>query len=91
MKKINDFIMKVKKIFHQDPESLRLKEEEARQKRLRDIREIQELIAEYERKMYAESSEEVEPRRRRERRKKSGKEKESWKQKELADQQKSEK
>lgn len=91
MKKIDDFIMKVKKFFHQDPESLRLKEEEARQQRLKNLREIQELIAEYERKMYEESPEEVEPRRRRERRKKAGKEKESGKQKELADQQNSEK
>lgn len=85
MKKIDDLIMKVKKFFHQDPESLELKREQEHLKRERELQEIRELIAEYERRVCEEDSEKVEPRRRSERKKKPENEKETGNQKEHAD------
>lgn len=73
MKKIDDFIMKVKKFFHQDPESLELKREEEFRKREKELQEIQKLVAEYKRRAEEQDSQEAEPRRGRERKKKSGK------------------
>lgn len=62
MKKMENFIMKVKKIFHKDPESLRLKEEKERQRRHEELQEIRRMVAEYERRMREEeNSEKVEP------------------------------
>lgn len=49
MKKIENFIMKVKKIFRQDPESLELKEKKERLIRSMELQEAQKMIAEYER------------------------------------------
>lgn len=59
---MENFIMKVKKIFHKDPESLRLKEEKERQRRHEELQEIRRMVAEYERRMREEeNSEKVEP------------------------------
>lgn len=49
MKKIENFIMKVKKIFRQDPESLELKEKKERLIRSMELQEARKMIAEYER------------------------------------------
>lgn len=84
MDNIDDFIMKVQKFFHQDPESLRLKREEEHLKRRRELQEMRELIAKYEREMDEKSSGAAETRRKRERRKKTKN------RKELGDQQKPE-
>lgn len=91
MKKIKDFIMKVKKFFHQDPESLELKREKERRRRQIELQEVQEMIAEYERMMYEGGSWKVETLRSRMKRRDAEEQKELRKQKELENQQKSEK
>lgn len=48
MNKIEKFIMKIKKFFRQDPESLELKQKKERLLRSIELQEARKMIAEYE-------------------------------------------
>lgn len=88
MKKINCFIMKVKKFFRQDPESLELKQKKERMIRNIELQEAQKMIAEYESMMDEDTHWKVESlhsriRKRLEEQKRLEKQKELEEQKEL--------